>query len=187
MSGLIEKEVEAQLDAQSQLEELKKERDELFALHNSNLTATVAAIRKSNDSSKLKSDLKKTTAFVKKIKSINVEGLQQCIRDSETLNLTLYISEVVAAIAETNYKATDIPSMVKLCISLHRRYEEFTTGLISNLRSLFLSSSNDDDKEFAKKKRILIRFAIELYQVGVWPDADFFVEILRTLLGKSKL
>ena len=41
-----------------------------------------------------------------KIRSINVEGLQQCIRDSESLNLTLYISEIVAAIVETNYKAT---------------------------------------------------------------------------------
>ena len=81
--------------------------------------------------------------------------------------------------------------MVKLCISLHRRYEEFTTSLLTGIRSA-LSSTNqpyaEDDKEYGKKKRILIRFAIELYQVGVWPttEAEFFLSLLQSLIGRHK-
>jgi len=36
------------------------------------------------------------------------------------------------------------------------------------------------------KRRIQIRFAIELYQVGILLDDNFFCELLRHLLGKSK-
>jgi regulator of nonsense transcripts 2 len=176
-------------DAESQVEAIKKEKNEILALRMSNVPPAITAKRKEleNSKSSLKSDLKKTTAFVKKIRSINFEGLQQCIRDSETLNLTLYISEIITAISETKYKATDVPSMIKLCITLHHRYEEFTTGLITILKSILLSSGSEDDKEFGLKKRILIRFSIELYQVGVWHDADFFLELERSLLGKSKM
>jgi regulator of nonsense transcripts 2 len=124
MATEFEKEFEAQLEAQALIQELKKDKDDLLALRSSNLPSAVQITRKKHEAEKkqLKSDLKKTTAFVKKIRSINSEGLQQCIRDTETLNLTLYISEVVGAIHETAFKATDVPSMVKLCIALHRRY-----------------------------------------------------------------
>lgn len=193
-NDMLENEFEAQLEALAQLEGIKKEKDELLVYKQSNSIPNITTIRKTNDANKsnLKSDLKKTTAFVKKIKSINFEGLQQCIRDTETLNLTLYISEIVTAITETNYKPTDVPSVVKLCVCLHRRYEEFTTGLLSGIKTMLLSSStstsSEEEKEFGKKKRIVIRFAIELYQSGIWPDTncDFFVELLRSLLGKSK-
>ena len=184
-----EKAFETQLEALSQLESLKREAEDLIFVKNSNSGDKIKAFRKENEKLKsaLKSDVKKTSAFVKKLKSINAEGIQQCIRDTETLNLSLYISEIIAAIAETNYKATDVPSMIRLSICLHRRYEEFTSGLILNIKSIFSTPANDDDKEFGKKKRILIRFVVELFQVGVWSDESFFVELVRSLLGKSKL
>ena len=99
-----DKESDSQLDASNQLEILRKEKEDLLLLIKSNSVEEVIKSRKLNESNKLKSDLKKTTAFVKKIRSINYEGLQQCIRDTETLNLTLYISEISSAICETNYK-----------------------------------------------------------------------------------
>ena len=184
-----EKDFEAQLEALSQIEVLKREQDEILAQRKSNAPATVVISRKEHEASKgkLKSDLKKTTAYVKKIRSINTEGLQQCIRDSETLNLTLYISEIVGAIVETSFKATDVPGMVKLCIALHRRYEEFTSGLIPQLRGSLLATPSEDDSNAGKRKRIQIRFAIELFQAGVWQNDEFFSELLRYLLGKSKM
>ena len=194
MSGDLDAEFGAQIEALAQLDDLAKEASELLAIKKSNSIPDVLTQRKSHESNKsnLKSDLKKTTAFVKKIKSINFEGLQQCIRDTETLNLTLYTSEIVAAIIETNYKATDIPGIIKLCICLHRRYEEFTNGLISGLKTMLLNTggsiSSEEGKELGKKKRIAIRLAIELYQNGIWPEIsiEFFMELLRSLLGKSK-
>ena len=143
MSGdSIEVELEAQIEALAQFDDLTKEKSELIANKKSNSLPDVLVFRKAHESNKsnLRSDLKKTTAFVKKIKSINFEGLQQCIRDTETLNLHLYTSEIVAAIIETNYKATDVPSVVKLCVCMHRSYEEFTNGLISGLKAMLLNT-----------------------------------------------
>lgn len=186
------KETQSQQDALKQIDLLRKERDEMLALIDTNSLKNVTISRRDHESNKsaLKSDLKKTQAFVKKLKSINVEGLQQCIRDAETLNLNLYISEIVVAIAETSYKPTDVPSMVKLCIALHRRYDSFTNDLLASIRNMLLSAagstSAEEDKEGGKKKRILIRFAMELFQAGVWVDATFFLDLLKSLLGISK-
>ena len=143
-----EKEFEAQLEALGCIKELKKEKEEFIANRAKNFPAVVAISRKEHETNKkqLKSDQKKTTAFVKKIRSINTEGLQQCIRDTETLNLTLYISEIVGAIVETAYKATDVPSMVKLCIDLHRRYDEFTGPLLNGLRTALFTAPAEDDQ-----------------------------------------
>lgn len=182
----------ASIDALKQIELLLKEKNELLALIESNSPSKVIIARRDHESNKssLKSDLKKTQAFVKKIKSINVEGLQQCIRDSETLNLNLYISEIVVAIAETGYKPTDVPSMIKLCVALHRRYEGFTNELIAATKSSLLTqgglNGGEEDKEGGKKKRILIRFSMELFQAGVWTDATFFLDLLKSIIGKSK-
>jgi hypothetical protein len=101
--------------------------------------------------------------------------------------LNLYISEIVVAIAETGYKPTDVPSMVKLCVALHRRYEGFTNELIVVTKAnLLVQSGAEEDKEGGKKKRILIRFSMELFQAGVWTDVTFFLELLKLILGKSK-
>jgi regulator of nonsense transcripts 2 len=148
MADEIEKELEAQLEALSCIEELKREKEEQIVGRSMNFPNVVMTSRKQHEANKkqLKSDLKKTTAFVKKIRSINTEGLQQCIRDTETLNLTLYISEIVGAIVETAYKATDVPSMIKLCIDLHRRYDEFTEPLLNGLRSALFTAPAEDDQ-----------------------------------------
>ena len=184
MADAADVDLEAQLEALAAIEELKKERDEMLAQRQANGPAATLASRKAHEANKknLKSDLKKTTAFVKKIRSINTEGLQQCIRDVETLNLTLYISEIVGAIVETAYKATDVPSMVKLCVSLHKRYEEFTNPLLTGLRTALLSAPAEDDKDAGKRKRIQIRFIVELYQTGIAVEESFFPDLLRNLV-----
>ena len=187
-AGVDDDDIETQLDALSQLEELKKEKVDVLAQRASNSVASAQVTRKAHEANKknLKSDLKKTTAFVKKIRSINTEGLQQCIRDVETLNLTLYISEIVGAIVETAYKATDVPSMVKLCISLHKRYEEFTAPLLNGLKTSLFAIPSEEDKDAGKRKRIQIRFMVELFQVGICVEEGFFSDLLRALVGKAK-
>jgi regulator of nonsense transcripts 2 len=188
VANVIDQDFEAQIEALSQLDQLKHERDDLIKERQSNSFSEVVAYRKLNETKKsaLKSDLKKTMAYVKKLRAVNVEGLQQCIRDTETLNLTLYISEICQAISETAFKATDVPTMVKLCVALHRRYEEFTLRLISLIQSALIFNISEEDKEAGKRKRILIRFAIELFQAGVWTEDNFFVDLLRHLVGKGK-
>jgi hypothetical protein len=95
----------------------------------------------------------------------------------------LYISEIVDAIILTTYKATDVSNMVKLCVCLHRRYEDFTPPLCAGLRSSLLSPLSEEDPEAGKKRRIQIRFVVELYQGGLFLDEEFFPDLLRYLLG----
>lgn len=116
---------------------------------------------------------------------VSPDGLVGCIRDTETLNLTLYISEIVMAILETNYKATDVPNIVRLCGCLHRRYEDFTSPLITGLNES-LMSADSGDKDDSKRKRIQLRLAIELFQDGILTDETFLVRLLRKITCKSK-
>jgi regulator of nonsense transcripts 2 len=186
---------ESQVEAFSFIEELIKEREVLIKSRQSNLPRNIPQKRlefQKTGKSQLKSDVKKSSAFVKKIRAINNEGIQQCIRDTETLNLSLYISEIVSAIQAITFKATDVSLMVKLCLSFHQKYEDFTEPLISGLKVALIGPNGTgvvedlNDPEVGKKKRVTIRFLIELYQAGLFNDDDFFVQLVKILLGKVK-
>jgi len=175
----------------SELELFQQEVAAAVACRQSNSLAAVTVKRQQHEANKknLKSDLKKTTTFVKKIRTINAEGLLQCIKDVETLNLSLYIDEIINAIAETAYKATDVPNIVKLCTSLHVRYDNFTKPLNQAIKAQLLAASAGDGEEGCKeagvKRRIQIRLICELFQVGFFNDEGFFGELLGALSGRS--
>jgi regulator of nonsense transcripts 2 len=173
----------AQLEALEALDVISKERDAMLELRRLNGPAIKKTRGDIEKKGNLKSDLKKSTAFVKKLRSINAEGLQQCIRDAEVLNMSLYTSEIVSAIVETSFKSTDVPAIMKLCITLHQRYEDFAQPLLEGFKSALLSEA--DDKDGDKRRRIQIRFIIELFQVGIMRDEEFFLALLRNILGKS--
>jgi hypothetical protein len=175
---------EAQIELQHQISLYNREFEKLKELRVVNLPKNVQVIRKNFVANK--SDLKKSTAFVKKIKSTNAEGIQQCLRDCETLNLYNYISEIISAIVATNYKATDVSNMIKLCTTLHQKYEDFTDPLNVSLKNALIHPQNEDDSDSGKKKRIQIRFVIELFQAGIFLDEEFFCTLLRILVGRNK-
>ena len=45
----------------------------------------------------------------------------------------------------------------------------------------------EEDPDAGKKKRIQIRFVIEMYQAGLFVDEEFFCQLLRNILGKSRM
>jgi hypothetical protein len=98
----------------------------------------------------------------------------------------------VSAIQAITFKATDVSLMVKLCLSFHQKYEDFTEPLISGLKVALIGPNGTgvvedlNDPEVGKKKRVTIRFLIELYQAGLFNDDDFFVQLVKILLGKVK-
>jgi regulator of nonsense transcripts 2 len=130
--------------------------------------------------------LKKSTAFVKKLRVVAPDGLLGCIRDTDAINLTLYISEIVKALLETNFKATDVAVIVRLCGCLHRRYEEFTAPLVTGIKESLLGPDNSSDKEEIKKKRIQLRLAMDLFEVGVFTEEEFMIRLLRRITCKTK-
>ena len=172
-------EFETELEALSVLEELKREKAALDTLRRTNSKAGVAAIRK--EKGNLKSDLKKSTAFVKKIRAITCEGLLQCLRDAETLNLSHHISEIASAVVEAKFKVSEVSSIIKLCVLLHQRYEDFTLPLLQGLKDSIIS---DAGEESGKTRRIQLRMLIELYQCGVFAEEEYFTLLLRYLSGK---
>jgi hypothetical protein len=188
MADTFEKEFEAQIEALAIVDAMQRERDSILSARRANLTEGIAALRKQNASKKqmLKSDLKKSNAFVKKLRSINSEGIQQCARDCETLNLTLFISEIVNAIVATTYKAVDASNMVRLCVCIHHKYEEFCGPLVSGLKLALLSPPAEDDPDAGKRKRIMIRFLTELYAAGLFDEERFFLQLLKNLLGRER-
>ena len=94
---------EAEVAALASISLFAKEKAELLAQRQAHTGAGLSSSRKAHESAGLKSDMKKATAFVKKLRSINTEGLQQCIRDTESLNLSRHIEEIVGAILETQF------------------------------------------------------------------------------------
>ncbi len=72
----FEDEFGSQIEALAQLEGLRKEREEMLVIRSSNSPNAVLISQRQHESNKksLKSDLKKTTAYVKKIKTIR-EGI----------------------------------------------------------------------------------------------------------------
>ena len=96
------------------------------------------------------------------------------------------MSEIVAALLEINFKATDVSSVVKLCLNLHCRYEDFTVPLLTGIRESVLRPLSANNEDIIRQKRLQIRLLIEFYQYGLFNDADYFVNLLRSILGKNK-
>jgi hypothetical protein len=176
-----EDDIEQHLDALNQYEEYKKEVQNLFDTRSQYLPSNVHLLRKQYQNINLKSDLKKSTSFIKKIKLITTEGLNQCLRDIQTLNLTLYISEIISSIIESNIKPTDISNLIVLCLELYKRYSDFLQPFVTALKESILSR----DEEIQKRKRVQIRILMELYQLGLFTEENFFILLLKDLNGKS--
>ena len=135
----------------------------------------------------LKSDLKKCTAFVKKIKSgsyhtpAELNGPNNPIR---TLNLTRYVEEVAAALTEpqTKVKQSDIPGIVMLCVEMHRRYETFSQSLIPALYAGVTGNGGNSDGE-ALPRRICLRLLTEFVIHGIITDLKPLVKVINEAAG----
>ena len=64
---------------------------------------------------KLKADIKKCSAFVKKLQKITSDTKESLCREFDSLNLSRYISEAVDNLCETKLKAGDVFSCVEVC------------------------------------------------------------------------
>ncbi|KAB0792609.1 hypothetical protein PPYR_14568 [Photinus pyralis] len=138
--------------------------------------------------SKLDSNFKKNTAFVKKIKSFTCSQLESYLKDMSSLNLTKYISEIAAAIVDAKLKMTDIPAALKLCSILHQQYAEFSQHLFENWQKA-LSLKVGDKIANPSKLRVDLRFYAELVSVALFTNKNAFTllgNILTILINMDK-
>jgi regulator of nonsense transcripts 2 len=129
----------------------------------------------------LKADLKKCTTFVKKVKSGTAWSMKpiDIEREVASLNLSRYVEEVTAALLECKLKLPDLPTVVALCISMHRRYEDFCPNLLPNLWTAVTKS------EDAKLRRLYVRLLTELLLHGVVTEPKPLLKLLAQITGAA--
>ena len=105
----------------------------------------------------LDSNLRKTTSFVKRMKSLTDDKshtlltfdffvlllLSYSFSELGTLNLNRYISEIVTGIAEAKIKQSDLPYIVQVCSAMHQKYPSFSRALQAALLKSFLETTPD--------------------------------------------
>ncbi|KAL4721198.1 hypothetical protein ACJJTC_016438 [Scirpophaga incertulas] len=141
-----------------------------------------------NHFSKLDSGLKKNTTFVKKLKSFSATQIDTLLKDFSSLNLTKYISEVAAAIAEAKLKMSDISAAINLCSALHRTYAEFSSFFFENWQKILTFKATDKISN-SSKLRVDIRFYAELVAVGIFTNKTglpLLGNVLTVLINMDK-
>jgi len=144
----------------------------------------------------LNSDLKKCTAFCKKIKSTQNWDLQAAtgtssatvvnsmLNDIERLNLTRYTEEIAAAFLESKLKVADVPGVVAVCVALYLRYNDFIDILLPTLLSVLKgSASSKISPGDGKQRRIYLRILTEFIIVGVLTDIKPILKIISEAAG----
>lgn len=118
---------------------------------------------------KLDSNLKKNTAFVKKLKLFTAGQLDALLKDMTALNLTKYISEISSALSEAKIKLTDVTAAVTFCSHLHQIYADFAGTFFENWQKI-LSMKPTEKIQNASKLRVDLKFFAELVAVGIFSN-----------------
>jgi regulator of nonsense transcripts 2 len=151
--------------------------------------ANLAEARKEFESNKkkLKTDLKKCTAFVKKIRSgsawsnSNIDT-NDVVKDVSNLNLSRYVDEIVTAIVESKPKIADLPVVVALCQAMDLRYEDFLSNLLRAIWSV-INTTNKNDPETSKLRRVYFRLVTQLHLSGLSVDVKPIVKCIAEAVG----
>lgn len=119
-----------------------------------------------SNKSKLKTDLKKCTAFIRKLKSapaLDASTVALLIQDLDALNLTRYIQEIAQALLENkSRKVTDVMGLTQLCYALHLRYENWMDEWMPRIQAILKDKNSD-----SKSRRIFARVMAEMILYGI--------------------
>lgn len=133
----------------------------------------------------LKTDLKKCTAFVKKIKTGAAWSMKSddVVKDVASLNLSRYVEEVVTAILESKPKVTDTPVIVALTTAMHERYPEFVPNLLT---VLWNAVATKGDPESVKARRVYLRLLTEFLLCGILTETKNLLKTVVEATGATK-
>lgn len=117
---------------------------------------------------RMDSNLKKNTAFVKKVKQFTATQLDAFLKELDSLNLTKYISEIGQALVEAKLKMTDVMPAVQLCNKFHEIYAEFSGTFFENWQRVLTLKPTESTVANPSKMRVDLRFFAELVLVGIF-------------------
>lgn len=118
---------------------------------------------------KLDSNLKKNTAFVKKVKQFTATQLDSFLKDLDGLNLTKYISEVGQGLVEAKLKMTDVMPAIQLCNKFHEIYSDFSSAFFDSWQKVLVLKPTEVVAN-PSKMRVDLRFFAELILVGIFQN-----------------
>lgn len=137
---------------------------------------------------KLDSNLKRNTAFVKKLRQFTASQMETLLKDMNSLNLTKYISEICAALVEAKFKMTDVPAVVNLCSRLHHTYSEFHHEFFEAWHKLLILKSGEKYTN-PSKLRVDLRLYSDLLSCGVInikPGMNLLGNAMMHIVGQDK-
>ena len=134
---------------------------------------------------KLKSDLKKCTTFVKKIKSGSAWSMRpdDIARDVAALNLSRYVEEVAAALTEAKLKVADVPVVLSLCTAMHQRYDAFLPAILPTMWSTIHGKATEDT---AKLRRLYLRLITEFLLNGIITETKPLIKTIAEATGAAE-
>ncbi|GMF27983.1 unnamed protein product [Phytophthora lilii] len=172
--------------ARAQLRELQRQREARAALRAANCAEGVAAARAQLAQRKLKSDIKRSSAFVKKLRVLSDANAESLLRDAAELNLTRYVSECVAALADAPLKLADLAAAVRVASLLHQRYADFAPAMVRALVGGFEASYASDDRGKMLRRRLILRLLCELLLAGVFDDVQVVAHIIQRVARREQ-
>lgn len=94
---------------------------------------------------------------MKKLKSLSAASVPSLIEELSRLNLSKFVEEMAAGIAETKLKPSDVVPIVDLCAAIASRYSKFPELLLAEIKK-GLPLKRTDKISNAMKLRIDVRF-----------------------------
>ncbi|XP_036368923.1 regulator of nonsense transcripts 2 isoform X3 [Octopus sinensis] len=155
---------------QDYIQEVKERLDQKNYLRGKNLNA---AENRPDETffSKLDSNLRRNTAFVRKLRNLTESLKDSLTKDIQSLNLSKYIGEAAAALTEAKLKMSDINCAVLICSLLHQRYADFSSCLMENWQKYLLCKKEERIANLSKY-RVDLRFFAELVSVGLFSEKE---------------
>ena len=146
-----------------------------------------------NSKKSLKSDLKKCTAFVKKVKTLAGAAngaakeavCKSLVNEIQTLNLSRYIDEIAVSIYEAKFKISDVPYLCSVVVAMHERYEDFVPALLNPIQEFLKGKikENVELKELTKQRRVFLRILTDLLLNGVIVEFKLLLRVLSEAAG----
>ena len=142
----------------------------------------------SKNKRKLKSDLKKTTALMKKLKNFTATSAAGICGDLAKLNFSRFASEGAVALSRSEIKGSDLEGLVQVASFLHQRYGDFTEPFLEGVMAVFAGKGGGDDGGGAsnqKRQRTALRLICKLLVSGIMPEPRTFMKIMRSITGAT--
>ena len=176
-----EEEARAQMEARrAEQTALERSRDEL---RQENAPAAVAKARGAS-SGKLKGDIKKTEALIKKCRMLNASNGKAICDGVAKLKLSRYVSEIANAIVEATggkLGGADIAAFARVASAMHQRYDAFIVPLQRQLRDACVDQALEP-----RRRRNALRAFAELYLCGLFSDVEIIAAVVRALVTTRK-